>query len=85
MSDDIKMYVYGQISRTSRSHMTSDLKIGVLFINCHLDEKNSKKQPRGARERELRPFDSELKTISDFSNSLLSKQIILNSLFLFCQ
>ena len=39
MSDDIKMYVYGQISRTSRSHMTSDLKIGVLFINCHLDEK----------------------------------------------
>ena len=39
MSDDIKMYVYGQISRTSRGHMTSDLKIGVLFINCHLDEK----------------------------------------------
>ena len=47
MSDDIKMYVYGQISRTSRGHMTSDLKIGVLFINFYLDEKKTARNNHG--------------------------------------
>ena len=41
--------------------------------------------PGGARELKLQPFDSESKTPSDCSNSLISKKITPNSLFSFYQ
>ena len=41
--------------------------------------------PGGARELNLRPFDSELKTTSGCSNSSISKKITQNSLFSFYQ
>ena len=51
----------------------SKIKLKIIFFS----------PPGGARELKLRPFDSESKTTSGCSNSLISKKITPNSLFSF--
>ena len=77
------------ISRPSRGHMTSDQKKKIVLFKLSFERKNLKEKivnncfspPDGARELKLRPFDSESKTTSVSSNSLISKRITPNSLF----